>query len=212
MDFISPEIEDYALQHSSPESDVLQSLNRETHARVLYARMLSGHLQGKFLEMISSMLSPKRILEIGTYTGYSAINLAKGLCPDGILHTIDVNDELEGIIRKSFTKAGLSESIHLHLGNALDIIPQLKEIWDLVFIDADKENYRRYYELIFERVRPGGIIIADNVLWSGKVLDEAYQDAETRAIRAFNQFVMQDNRVENLLLPIRDGLMIIRKK
>lgn len=212
MEFISTDIENYALQHSSPEDAVLQNLNRETHARMLYARMLSGHLQGSFLEIMSRMISPKRILEIGTFTGYSAICLAKGLQPDGLLHTIDVNDELEAMIRKTIASAGMDGQIIYHIANALDFIPTLYECWDLVFIDADKENYLNYYQMVFESVRPGGYIIADNVLWSGKVLDEKCQDSETKAIRAFNQHVTDDQRVDNLLVPIRDGLMLIRKK
>jgi predicted O-methyltransferase YrrM len=162
--------------------------------------------------MISKLVQPKRILEIGTYTGYSAICLAQGLQKDGLIHTIDVNDELESMIRRYIVKAGLTNKVSLHIGNALNIIPIINETWDLVFIDADKENYLNYYNLVFEKVRSGGLIIADNVLWSGKVLDEKENDSETAAIREFNQHIHEDARVEHLLLPLRDGLMIIRKK
>lgn len=212
MDFLPIAIEQYAQEHTSPEMKILSELSRETHAKVLRPRMLSGHLQGMFLQMISKIIQPKRILEIGTYTGYSAICLAQGLQNDGLLHTIDINDELESMIRRYIHKAQLTNKIVLHIGNALNIISSINESWDLVFIDADKENYLNYYDLIFEKVKPGGIIIADNVLWSGKVLDKNENDSETIAIRHFNQYIHEDTRVEHLLLPVRDGLMIIRKK
>lgn len=212
MDFLPPAIEQYVQNHSSEEMQVLQELSRETQAKVLRPRMLSGHIQGLFLQMISKLIRPERILEIGTYTGYSAICLAQGLNENGLLHTIDVNDELESIIRKYVDKAGLANKISLHIGNALSIIPTLKETWDLVFIDADKENYLNYYHLVFNQVKPGGWIIADNVLWSGKVVDDNEDDIETQAIRQFNEFIHADERVEHLLLPLRDGLMMIRKK
>lgn len=212
MDFLPPAIEQYVQDHSSEEMKVLQELSRETQVKVLRPRMLSGHIQGIFLQMISKLIRPERILEIGTYTGYSAICLAQGLNENGILHTIDVNDELETIIRKYIDKAGLANKISLHIGNALNIIPTLKETWDLVFIDADKENYLNYYNLVFNQVKPGGWIIADNVLWSGKVVDDNEDDMETQAIRQFNKFIHADERVEHLLLPLRDGLMMIRKK
>lgn len=212
MDFLPPAIEQYVQNHSSEEMQVLQELSRETQAKVLRPRMLSGHIQGLFLQMISKLIRPERILEIGTYTGYSAICLAQGLNENGLLHTIDVNDELEAIIRKYIDKAGLANKISLHIGNALSIIPTLKETWDLVFIDADKENYLNYYHLVFNHVKPGGWIIADNVLWSGKVVDDNEDDIETQAIRQFNEFIHADERVEHLLLPLRDGLMMIRKK
>ncbi len=212
MDFLPPDIEQYVQEHSTEEMQILQELARETHAKVLRPRMLSGHIQGLFLQMISKLIRPERILEIGTYTGYSAICLAQGLNENGILHTIDINDELESIIRKYFDKTGLANKISLHIGNALNIIPSLKETWDLVFIDADKENYLNYYNLVFNQVKHGGWIIADNVLWSGKVVDANEDDLETRAIRQFNEFIHADERVEHLLLPLRDGLMMIRKK
>jgi len=174
--------------------------------------MLSGHLQGKLLEMMSCMLQPFQILEIGTYTGYSAIALCKGLQENGMLHTIDINAELEAISLKYFKKAGLDHKIKHYTGNALEIIPTINQTFDLVFIDADKENYVNYFELIIDKVRKGGIIIADNVLWSGKVLTAtSSNDKETQGIIEFNKYVNKDKRVENLLLPFRDGLMIMRK-
>ena len=214
MEFIDEKIEAYAENHTSPESETLQELNRETWAKVMMPRMLSGHLQGRVLSMISKMIQPRDILEIGTYTGYSAICLAEGLADGGVLNTIDINEELEDMVKAYVQKAGLEESIKFHIGNAMEIIPQLSSWFDLVFIDADKENYSNYYDLVIERMKPGAYIIADNVLWSGKVLEEKQlaNDAETRALHEFNEKVHADHRVENVLLPIRDGLMIIRKK
>jgi len=213
MEFLPQEIDDYAGLHTKPETETLSGLNRETYANVLRPRMLSGHIQGKILETFSYMVRPRRILEIGTYTGYSAICLAQGLAEGGVLHTIDINDELETMVRKYFAKANVEDRIQYHLGNALEIIPTLNEAWDLVFIDADKENYARYYDLVFDSVRPGGFIIADNVLWSGKVTGDVSQmDEETRSITAFNKKVQDDARVDNVLMPVRDGLMVIRKK
>jgi predicted O-methyltransferase YrrM len=213
MEFIDTKIENYALEHSLPESEVLKKLNRETHAKILMPRMLSGHMQGNLLSMFSKMIQPKQILEIGTYTGYSAICLAQGLQNDGKLHTIDINVELEKMVRSYFDEAGLSNKINYHIGNALEIIPQLNETFDLVFIDADKKNYAAYYDLVFEKVRSGGYIIADNVLWSGKVLDpKEKMDVDTKAIDVFNKKIHTDSRIEHMLLPVRDGLMIVRKK
>lgn len=211
--YLTPEkIEEYASSMSSPETEVLKRLNRETHANVLRPRMLSGHIQGKFLEFISRLVAPERILEIGTYTGYSAICLAQGLSEDGVVHTIDHNPELEDLAKEFFNEAGLSEKIILHLGEALEIIPGINETFDLVFIDADKENYINYFELSLEKLRKGGIIIADNVLWSGKVLEPASKnDKETIGIRAFNEHVASHKGVTSLLLPFRDGLMILQK-
>jgi caffeoyl-CoA O-methyltransferase len=175
-------------------------------------RMLSGHLQGQVLKMISHMVRPARILEVGTYTGYSALCLAEGLQEGGKLHTIDINEELEIMVRKFISEAGMEEKIEYHIGNALDIIPTFNETFDLVFIDADKENYSNYYDLVIDKVRKGGFIIADNVLWSGKVLmDRAKMDPDTKAIFDYNDKVMNDDRVENVLFPIRDGLMVARK-
>lgn len=212
MEFIDEKIEQYALQHSQPESEVLKKLNRETHLKVLQPRMLSGHLQGNFLTLISKMIQPKQILEIGTYTGYSAICLAQGLQPGGKLHTIDNNEQLEKMTRSFFEQAGLADVIHYYIGDALTVIPAINEQFDIVFIDADKKNYSTYYDLIFDQVRPGGYIIADNVLWSGKVLDiQKNNDRETVLMDEFNKKVHRDIRVEHQLLPIRDGLMIARK-
>jgi predicted O-methyltransferase YrrM len=205
-------IDKYISNHTSPESDVLSKLNRETHLRILNPRMLSGHIQGKFLEMISRMIRPESILEIGTYTGYSAICLAKGLKNGGILHTIEINQELEIIARDYIAKAGLQNVIRQHIGDALKIIPTLNEEFDLVFIDADKENYLRYYQMAFDSVKKGGFILADNALWDGKVVEPDLQvDKETRGIKAFNDFVQNDARVENVLLSIRDGVMLVCK-
>lgn len=211
MDFIDPRIEAYALANTAAESELLRELNRETHAKILQPRMLSGHLQGRVLSMLSRLMQPSRILEIGTYTGYSALCLAEGLPMHGMLHTIDINEELESMVRKYIHQAGLERKIHMHIGDALKIIPEISQTWDMVFIDADKENYINYYNLIIDWVRPGGLIIADNVLWSGKVLEEN-NDIETTALQNFTQYVKLDKRVDSLLLPIRDGLQILRKK
>jgi len=205
-------IEKYIINHTTPESEVLMRLNRETHLRVLNPRMLSGQVQGKFLEMISRMIQPDTILEIGTYTGYSAICLANGLRNGGILHTIEINPELEKIASTYITDSGYKAVIRQHIGDAMQIIGSLEEIFDLVFIDADKENYLRYYQLVFDKIRAGGFILADNALWDGKVVESDMQaDKETRGIREFNDFVRDDSRVENVLLSFRDGIMLIRK-
>lgn len=211
MDFISKELSDFAERFTKPESALLKRINRETHAQVRQPRMLSGHLQGRLLALLSKLVRPKRILEIGTYTGYSAICLAEGLAPGGTLTTIDVNDELEKRVRGYFEEAGMSDRIDYRIGEAAKIIPTLEGNFDLVFIDADKENYPRYYDLTFNKVNLGGVLIADNVLWSGKVLDEN-PDKSTKAILELNQKVQEDRRVENVLLPIRDGLLVMRKK
>lgn len=210
MDILEPNLLQYAEEHTSPEHSLLSAINRDTHAKVMMPRMLSGHLQGKVLSMISHMVKPKTILEIGTYTGYSAICLAEGLHPEGKLITIDINEELEGMVRENFNEAGFEAMIDYLIGNALDIIPTLDYSFDLVFIDADKENYNNYYDLVFDKVTLGGFLLADNVLWSGKVLDPK-PDKDTRAIKAFNKKVQDDPRVENVLLPIRDGIMLMRK-
>lgn len=211
MEFIAPEIDEYCGEHTSPENELLSKLNRETHAKVLQARMLSGHLQGRFLAMLSQMIQPNNILEIGTYTGYSALCLAEGLTENGKLITLDVNEELETFVRNFFKESPLNNKIDFRIGNALEIIPTLTVTFDLVFIDADKLNYANYYDLVFEKVRKGGFIISDNVLWSGKVADRTKNDKDTLAIRAFNKKLHDDNRVENILLPIRDGLLVVRK-
>lgn len=211
MEFLNEDILRYSEKHTEPESLLLQKINRETHADVMMPRMLSGHLQGRLLSMISKMVCPVRILEIGTYTGYSAICLAEGLAKDGRLITIDKNEELEQRVRGYFREAGLEKQVDYRIGNALDLIPELDVIFDLVFIDADKINYSNYYDLVIDKVRPGGIMLADNVLWSGKVVaDKADKDAQ--AIKNFNDKVMQDSRVEPLLLPVRDGILILRRK
>lgn len=213
MEFLDTDLMEYVEQHTSPENQLLKKINRDTHAHVLMPRMLSGHFQGRVLSMFSHMIRPERVLEIGTYTGYSAICLAEGLTKGGILHTIDVNEELEEKVQGFFNESGFQDQIKYHIGNALDIIPSLKEQWDLVFIDADKKNYVRYYELVIDQLRPGGYVIADNVLWSGKVVQagDKKPDKDTEAILAFNKMVQDDERVENVLFPIRDGLMVLRK-
>ncbi len=210
MEFIDPRLSEYSADHTSPESDLLKEISRSTRANVMMPRMLSGHLQGRFLSMISRMVKPKRILEIGTYTGYSAICLAEGLSLGGQLITLDVNEELESKARGYFIKAGLENVIDYRIGNALRILPDLQVNFDLVFIDADKENYSNYFDLVIDKVSAGGYLMADNVLWSGKVLD-AKPDKDTRAILEFNKKVQADSRVENVLVPIRDGILMIRK-
>ncbi|HLT81377.1 MAG TPA: class I SAM-dependent methyltransferase [Cyclobacteriaceae bacterium] len=210
MDVIQPELQQYAERHTSPESELLQKINRETHANVLMPRMLSGHLQGRFLSMISQLVRPRHILEIGTFTGYSALCMVEGMTADGTLITIDKNEELEARVRGYFEAAGMSKRIDYRIGDATQIIPTLDMKFDLVFIDADKENYSNYYDMVIDKVNLSGIILADNVLWSGKVLDEK-PDKDTSAIMAFNKKVTDDPRVENVLLPIRDGIMMIRK-
>jgi len=210
MDFLSDDLQKYVEDHTSAEPELLKRITRDTNAKVLMPRMLSGHVQGRFLSMISHFIKPQNILEVGTYTGYSAICLAEGLNPDGKLVTIDVNEELESRVRGYFQEAGLAQKIDYRIGDAAHIIPALDQVFDLVFIDADKENYSRYYDLVFDKVRAGGVILADNVLWSGKVT-KPKPDKDTRALLEFNQKVMNDPRVENLLLPLRDGIMMIRK-
>lgn len=213
MEFISADLQAYVEAHSGEESSLLASLNRDTYTKVMMPRMLSGHLQGRMLSMLSHMIKPKRILEIGTYTGYSAICMAEGLAQDGKLVTLDINEELEVMVRDYFEKAGLTQKIDYRIGNAMELIPEIDETFDLVFIDADKKNYTNYFNLVFEKVRPGGFIIGDNVLWSGKVVQtENKTDKDTQAILDFNRFVHEDDRVENVLFPVRDGLMVIRKK
>jgi predicted O-methyltransferase YrrM len=211
MEFLPEDIQHYAEAHTSPESEVLRKIHRDTHAKVLMPRMLSGHLQGRFLSMISKLINPKRILEIGTYTGYSAICLAEGLGPEGKLITIDVNEELESRVRNYFKEIDPDSKIEYIIGNALTVIPTLTDDFDLVFIDADKENYSQYYQMIFDKVKQGGLILADNVLWSGKVVSPK-PDKDTRALIAFNDMIRNDARVECLLLPLRDGIMMARKR
>ncbi len=207
----SSEVYTYCENHSGEESEALKAINRDTHAHVLKPRMLSGHLQGRVLSMLSNLINPLYILEIGTFTAYSAICLAEGLQANGKLITIEANEEYEAIIKKNIEKAGLNDKIELILGNALDVIPNLKQTFDLVFIDADKLNYTSYYQLALEKTRIGGIIISDNVLWDNKVLDNQANDKTTEHLRKFNQELHQDKRTEKVLLPIRDGLFVSRK-
>lgn len=212
MDFIAKEIEAYAEEFTREEGQVLAELNRETYAKVMTPRMLSGHLQGQVLRMFSQMIRPKNILEIGTYTGYSALCFVDGLQEGGKLVTIDVNEELQDMILKYFEKSGKASHIDSRIGNALDIIPTLDMKFDLVFIDADKENYPNYFDLVFDKMNPGAYIIADNVLWSGKVLeDDADLDKDTLALKEYARKLKADPRVETVLLPVRDGLLIARK-
>ena len=209
---ISEPIEFYCETHSSKASDLLYHLNRETYIKILNPRMIAGQLQGGFLTMISKMLKPSNILEIGTFTGYSALCLAEGLQPNGALHTIEIDEELEEIITKYFNLSEHKENLHLHIGNALEIIPKLNKTWDLVFIDAEKTEYLQYYEMVLPHVQKGGFILIDNVLWNGKVTEPiAENDRDTQAIVEFNQFIQNDGRVNNLLLPLRDGLLLIEK-
>lgn len=211
MELFSDDLKNYLENYCEPENDLLKDINRETHLKVSMPRMLSGHYQGRVLSMLSKMTSPDRIIEIGTYTGYATICLAEGLSGKGIIHTIDVNQELEDMVRSNFKKSAFNDKIIYHLGDAAKIIPTINELFDLAFIDADKKNNGTYYELIINKLRPGGIIIVDNVLWSGKVLDHKI-DQNTAIITNFNKMVSLDQRVEKLILPVRDGLFIIRKK
>ncbi|HLN20582.1 MAG TPA: O-methyltransferase [Bacteroidales bacterium] len=204
-------IEKYIIEHSSPEDPLLEELYRQTHIRFVNPNMVSGYVQGKLLEFFSKMISPDKILEIGTFTGYSAICLAKGLKENGKLYTIEINDELASFSGSYFERAGLRSRIKQLTGDALQIIPDLEVIFDLVFIDADKRDYCRYYEIVKEKVKRGGFIIADNVLWGGSVLDNSTNDNQSRGIIEFNEMITSDTSVEKLILPLRDGLMIIRK-
>ena len=212
MDFIPEDIQQYVEDHSDVESPLLSKINRETHARVMMPRMLSGHLQGRVLSMLTHMIQPKVILEVGTYTGYSALCMAEGLAKDGKLITLDINEELHDQVQGYFDESDYSAQIDYRIGNAMELIPEINEPFDLVFIDADKKNYLNYYNLVIDQVRSGGFIIADNVLWSGKVVQTEKITKDTQVILDFNRFVQEDDRVENVLFPIRDGLMIVRKK
>jgi len=206
------ELENYILEHISEEDEVLKELARETYVKVFHPRQLSGHLQGKILEMISKMINPKHILELGTFTGYSAICLAKGLQDDGKLITIEVNDEIETIFKKYLEKSGLPDKIIQKIGDAIDIIPEIDMNFDLVFIDANKKSYIDYYNLVFDKVNKGGFIIADNILWDGKVLSKPKQgDHFTKGIQEFNNYIKNDKRVEKVIFPVRDGMLVIRK-
>jgi len=209
---MNEEIELYCEYHTSKESDLLYRLSRETNLKMLNPRMLAGHVQGKFLSMISKMLKPKNILEIGTYTGYSALCLAEGLPSKGTLHTIEIDEELETMITTYFNLSAHKDKLHLHIGDAIKIIPALSKIWDLIYIDGEKKEYLQYYEVVWPYLKKGGFILVDNVLWNEKVIKPvAKNDIETKAIIEFNDFVQNDIRVENILLPVRDGIMLIKK-
>ena len=211
-DIVNNKIEDYIRKNSSKEPEILKNLNKETYLKVLNPRMLSGHIQGRFLSIITKLIKPKKILEIGTYTGYSAICMAEGLIENGIIHTIDINEELISIQNKYFAKSKCNNSIIQHVGDARNIIKSINEKFDLVFLDADKENYIEYYELVIEKVKKGGLIIADNVLWTGKVVEPEKDDDElTQYLIDFNKMINEDDRVENIILPLRDGLNVILK-
>ncbi len=213
MQFLPEELDDYVVKHSQAEPELLQELNRETYQKIMQPRMLSGHFQGRVLSMISKLVNPKNILEIGTYTGYSALCLAEVMQSNGELHTIDVDEELYSFQRKYFGKSRFGHQIYQHLGNALDIIPKLDKTFDLVFIDADKENYSNYFNCVIDKLNSGGIILSDNVLWSGKVIEKLQpDDTSTKALIEYNTLLKDDERVETVLFPIRDGLTISRKK
>tara|TARA_B110000285_G_scaffold113682_1_gene128946 strand:+ start:558 stop:1202 length:645 start_codon:yes stop_codon:yes gene_type:complete len=213
MDFIDNKILDYALLHSDNESDLLKELAKETYQKILQPRMLSGPLQGRFLSLLSKIIQPKTILEVGTFTGYGTLCLAEGLQKDGLLHTIDTNEELIDFQKKYFNRSDYKNQIKCHLGAAKDVISKLDLSYDLIFLDADKSNYLNYFNLLIPKLNPKGILIADNVLWSGKVLEEttSIKDMDTPALKEFNEHVKNDQRVETLLLPLRDGLTICRK-
>ena len=208
---ITVDLEEYIEKHSEKEPDILAQLSRDTHRKVLRPRMLSGNMQGQFLKMLCKMIKAERVLEIGTYTGYSAISMVMGM-ERGVLDTIDINDEIEDFTREYIERSGFCERIHFHIGDACEIIPTLDGMFDLVFIDADKRQYVEYYRLVIDRVRSGGLIVADDVLWDGKVVDSKSQDAQTRGILEFNDWVQEDSRVANIMFPVRHGLMLIRKK
>lgn len=211
MHFISPELEDYVTNHSENEPELLQALNRETHQKVLQPRMLSGHFQGRVLSMLSKLIRPANVLEIGTYTGYATLCLCEGLAEKGTVHTIDIKEELFDFQRKYFDRSKWGKQIIQHLGSALDVIPALDAKFDLVFIDADKENYIQYYDMIVPKMNKGGIILSDNVLWSGKVIEPLKpNDQSTKTLIEYNELLKNDPRVETVLLPIRDGLSVSR--
>lgn len=213
MDFLPEKIDDYVVAHSQVEPQILKELNRETWQKILNPRMLSGGFQGRVLSMLSKLIQPKTILEIGTYTGYSALCMAEGMSSDGKLHTIDRNEELYDFQKKYFDKSAYKNQIHQYVGNALEIIPTISEKFDLVFIDADKSNYINYFNLIIDKMNKGGVILSDNVLWSGKVVEKLNpKDVDTAALLEYNKLLNNDDRIETVLLPIRDGLTISRVK
>lgn len=212
MYFLPEKLDDYVVAHSQDEPELLQQLTRETYQKILQPIMLSGPYQGRVLSMISKLIKPKSVLELGTFTGYATLCLAEGLHPEGEIHTIDVNEELEDFQRKYFDKSEFGQQIHQHLGSAIDILPKLDKSFDLVFIDADKPNYVNYFHLIIDKLNPGGIILSDNVLWHGKVIEPVDpKDVSTNAVLEFNTLLKEDPRIETVLLPIRDGLTISRK-
>lgn len=211
MNFLPAALEKYVDAHTAPEPEILKKLNRETHAKIMMPQMISGHVQGRFLKMLTTMITPEQVLEIGTFTGYSSICISEGM-QNGTVHTIDINEELSELVTRFLKDSGAEKKVKTYTGNALKIIPSINAIFDMVFIDADKKNYVNYYNLVFEKVRKGGYIIADNVLWSGKVVEPLQKsDDETQGIMAYNDMVMRDTRVENILVPLRDGIMISRK-
>jgi len=212
MYFLPEKLDDYVVAHSQDEPELLQQLTRETYQKILQPIMLSGPYQGRVLSMISKLIRPKSVLELGTFTGYATLCLAEGLHPEGEIHTIDVNEELEDFQRKYFDKSGYGTQIHQHLGSAIDILPTLDKTFDLVFIDADKPNYVNYFHLIIDKLNPGGIILSDNVLWHGKVIEPVdSKDVSTNVVLEFNTLLKEHPRIETVLLPIRDGLTISRK-
>jgi caffeoyl-CoA O-methyltransferase len=212
MEFIASSLFDYVVKHSQAEPPLLTELTRETHLKVLQPRMLSGPLQGRFLSILSKLISPKRILEIGTFTGYATLCLAEGLAKDGRIDTLDINEELTDFQRSLFDRSPWGKQIHQHTGNALELIPQLNKTYDLIFIDADKKNYLNYLELVLPKLRSGGLLLSDNVLWSGKVLEETQKkDEDTRVLKEFNKLLSSHTELETVLLPLRDGLTISRK-
>lgn len=204
-------IEEYLEQHATPMDEVLHELYRETHLHAMNPRMASGPVQGRFLQLLCQLIQPKKVLEIGTFTGFATICMARGMGSDGLLTTIEANEEYEGVIRKYLAKAAVADRVRLIIGDAKEVIPTLEGGFDMVFIDADKISYHSYYDLVIEKLNPGGVILADNVLWEGKVLNVGTKERDTKAIQAFNDKVQNDPRVENVLLPLRDGLMMIRK-
>ena len=213
MDFISDDIMTYAINHTQDESNLLKSLNKETHQKILQSRMISGHFQGRVLSFISQLIRPETILEIGTYTGYATLCLAEGLTKNGKIHTIEINEELIDFQKRYFDKSKFKNQIFTHIGDAIDIIPKLKFKYDLIFLDADKANYPNYMEMVVPKLKRGGVLVADNVLWNGKVLDyqQKRDDIETKGIKLFSELVKKNSSLQTLLLPIRDGLMMCRK-
>lgn len=213
MDFISDDIMTYAINHTQDESNLLKALNKETHQKILQSRMISGHFQGRVLSFISQLIRPETILEIGTYTGYATLCLAEGLTKNGKIHTIEINEELIDFQKKYFDKSKFKNQIFTHIGDAIDIIPKLKFKYDLIFLDADKANYPNYMEMVVPKLKRGGVLVADNVLWNGKVLDyqQKRDDIETKGIKLFSELVKKNSSLQTLLLPIRDGLIMCRK-